>query len=363
MSINIMLVARNFQSRGALPLFDFTRGVVSSAPMLRYRRRAITLVLTAIIGCTAAGLWAAGMRGVDPAGEAPQAQEPQGADGSIEPVAPRFQASPLPAAVRAPGAAEVEAIAAAYPDRVESTDFRRGEWALRIDGTWYYWEDGRLLTADLRPRAEDFTPLRFYRYYRGPLRIREVPPEFEERLRSILAERESDPPVRHPGFQDALYDVASRAEADRTMVDVEFLGHDTRVHPTVVAALSRVEAEVRRAAEADAAVAEFVEGLGAVEGFHWRNIAGTRARSFHSYGIAVDLIPTYYGGDFGYWRWAAEAGVEDWWALGEEDRFMIPQPIVDAFERNGFVWGGKWLFFDPIHFEYRPEVFLLGEHK
>ena len=234
---------------------------------------------------------------------------------------------------------------------------------MRIDGRWYYWEEGRLLTAELRPRAEEFTPLRFYRYYRGPLRIREVEPEFAERLRNILAERESDPPVRHPGFQDALYGVSSRAEAESTMVEVMFLGHRTRVHPVAVEALRRVEREVREASSRDPEVAEFLAGLNAVEGFHWRNIAGTRARSFHSYGVAVDLIPGYYGGDFGYWRWAAEAGVEDWWALGEEDRFMIPQPIVDAFERNGFVWGGKWLFFDPIHFEYRPEVFLLGEEQ
>lgn len=288
---------------------------------------------------------------------------PRGADGSLEPAAPAIEASPLPPEARAPGAAEMDALAAAYPERVERVAFRNGEWAARIEGRWYYWEDGRLLTADLRPRAEEFTPLRFYRYYRGPLRIREVPPEFEERLRSILAEREEDPPVRHPGFQDALYDVTSRAEADRTMVDVTFLGHDTRVHPVAVDALARVERDVRAAAETDREVAEFVRGLAAVEGFHWRNIAGTRARSFHSYGVAVDLIPRYYGGDFGYWRWAAEAGIEEWWALGEEDRFMIPQPIVDAFERHGFVWGGKWLFFDPIHFEYRPEVFLLGEDR
>jgi hypothetical protein len=24
------------------------------------------------------------------------------------------------------------------------------------------------------------------------------------------------------------------------------------------------------------------------------------------------------------------------------------------------VWGGKWLFFDTMHFEYRPEIFNLA---
>ena len=322
---------------------------------MRPRSIATLLTLIAFIALTSAGV-----RTDEAAREPPPAPPPQGADGSIEPEIAPIRANPLPPAAAAPGAAEINAITTAYPDRIEDSSYRDGEWAVRIEGRWYYWEEGRLLTADLRPRSEEFTPLRFYRYYPGPLRIREVDPELAERLRNILAERESDPPVRHPGFQDALYGVSSRAEAESTMVEVSFLGRRTRVHPVAVEALRRVEREVRQAASRDPDVAEFVGGLNAVEGFHWRNIAGTRARSFHSYGVAVDLIPGYYGGDFGYWRWAAEAGVEDWWALGEEDRFMIPQPIVDAFERNGFVWGGKWLFFDPIHFEYRPEVFLLS---
>jgi hypothetical protein len=323
--------------------------------MTKPRAIATLLTASALIALTSAGVRTDEV----PSAPTPSAL-PQGADGSIEPELTPIRATPLPEGSSAPGAEEIRAITTAYSERIEDRSFRDGEWAVRIDGRWFYWTEGRMLPRELRPRAEEFTPLRFYRYYRGPLRIREIEPEFAERLRNILAERRSDPPVRHPGFQDALYGVSSRAEAESVMVDLTFLGHRTRVHPVAVDALRRVEREVRQEASRDPDVAEFVAGLNAVEGFHWRNIAGTRARSFHSYGAAVDLIPRYYGGAFGYWRWAAEAGIEDWWALGEEDRFMIPQPIVDAFERNGFVWGGKWLFFDPIHFEYRPEVFLLS---
>jgi hypothetical protein len=38
---------------------------------------------------------------------------------------------------------------------------------------------------------------------------------------------------------------------------------------------------------------------------------------------------------------------------------MPPAALVRAFERQGFVWGGKWLFFDTMHFEYRPEILLM----
>ena len=30
--------------------------------------------------------------------------------------------------------------------------------------------------------------------------------------------------------------------------------------------------------------------------------------------------------------------------------------IRAACERHGFVWGGKWLHFDTMHFEFRPEL-------
>ena len=34
----------------------------------------------------------------------------------------------------------------------------------------------------------------------------------------------------------------------------------------------------------------------------------------------------------------------------------MPQKIVDAFEAEGFVWGGRWYHYDTMHFEYRPEL-------
>jgi hypothetical protein len=39
-------------------------------------------------------------------------------------------------------------------------------------------------------------------------------------------------------------------------------------------------------------------------------------------------------------------------------RNRMPKHIVDAFERHGFIWGGRWYHYDTMHFEYRPE--LLG---
>ena len=41
----------------------------------------------------------------------------------------------------------------------------------------------------------------------------------------------------------------------------------------------------------------------------------------------------------------------------ERWRNRFPQAIVDAFEAEGFIWGGRWYHYDTMHFEYRPELF------
>jgi hypothetical protein len=39
-----------------------------------------------------------------------------------------------------------------------------------------------------------------------------------------------------------------------------------------------------------------------------------------------------------------------------ERRWQPPEKVIRAFEYEGFIWGGKWIFFDTMHFEYRPEL-------
>ena len=79
--------------------------------------------------------------------------------------------------------------------------------------------------------------------------------------------------------------------------------------------------------------------------FNWRAIAGTYRLSAHAFGIAIDINPQF--GD--YWRWRPMKTTR-------EHRNRIPFEIVDIFEANGFIWGGKWYHFDTLHFEYRPEL-------
>jgi len=256
-----------------------------------------------------------------------------------------------------PGESEMGALAAAWPDRISETSVRDSEWMLRIDDDWYAWAHGRLLPEAERSRWEEFAALSFSPY---PATLPPVPVLDEEaaaRVREHLREEELNPPRRSEAFLGRLLLAGTRAETEKRMVTLEVAGFTVTVHERLKGPLSLVSEELRALRKADPSVAAFLRGLREMNGYNYRYVEGTRSRSFHSYGIAVDLIPRSYGGKHAYWMWAM-ISVRDWWAIPYEERWMVPEPVVEVFERHGFVWGGKWLFFDTMHFDYRPDVLL-----
>ena len=78
--------------------------------------------------------------------------------------------------------------------------------------------------------------------------------------------------------------------------------------------------------------------------FNYRNIAGTKRLSVHSFGIAIDINTQYSD----YWQWDKKIQYKN----------KIPIEIVEIFEKRGFIWGGKWYHYDTMHFEYRPELLI-----
>lgn len=88
--------------------------------------------------------------------------------------------------------------------------------------------------------------------------------------------------------------------------------------------------------------------------FNWRKVAGTGRMSVHASAAAIDFnLPDELGR---YWRWDGcrkDAVCKYPMAVLERDEL---KEIVRIFERNGFIWGGKWYHYDVMHFEYRPEL-------
>ena len=253
----------------------------------------------------------------------------------------------------------MNALAAAYPRQIERVEFRNDDWAVLLRDKWYYYANGRILPENLRSNAADYSSQPFYNYQS------ELPPwiapgpEETARYSNMTNNRRTNPPKRSSHFFDDLWRAHNRDESYERIKTIRFLGKSTMVHYLILEELSLVEEHILAAAKKDPQVQTWINNLDTLEGWLWRNIAETQSRSYHSYGLAVDLIPRSWGGKETYWLWAANRRT-DWWNISYNDRFHPPPAVIKAFETFGFIWGGKWLLFDTMHFEYRPEILILS---
>jgi hypothetical protein len=192
-----------------------------------------------------------------------------------------------------------------------------GRWFLALpDGTRLPWDDGTDKTFDQKLDAPDLEDM-FSQPYRAGA------------IRPITVENEDPGRIR----VDALFKLAY---PNAGLQKGSFLGNGVRVQQKIAPALERV---AKRLAS-DPKLKPFLSALGGT--YNDRVIAGTERKSAHAYGVAIDINPKLSD----YWRWSK----------GGKWKNQIPQPIVDAFEAEGFIWGGRWYHFDSMHFEYRPEL-------
>ncbi|MGQ9616358.1 MAG: M15 family metallopeptidase [Spirochaetota bacterium] len=237
----------------------------------------------------------------------------------------------------------IYALLKAYGDSIESIEFEDGEPVLIIRGKRLYYAGGRMLSEAHRKQASSFDPI-FYPYHTGPLR--ELPGES-----SFPVKRSSD-------FLDALIG-SSEMEIRASCLWVPFLDHKAFIHRMTAIPLKMVEARILREAETSMPVRQYIENIRIIFSLSRRRVSGTLNMSYHGYGLAIDIIPKGYGRKHVYWRWSS-AFDPGWGRIPLEKRWQPPLEVIEAFEENGFVWGGKWYHFDSVHFEYRPEIILLS---
>lgn len=230
-----------------------------------------------------------------------------------------------------PAQAEVPAglrcLQAAYPEQVLAVSDK--DITMR-DGTVLPWNDGKPKSFEQKLAAPDLEDM-FSQPY--PRAWSDQPPQ-----------RNFDPGrIRSETLFGAMYG-RTDAEVRRHLVAVRWLPAPGRLVLWVTTvngvdkALARVAAEL---ATLPPALRHFVDHPAG--GFAWRSIAGTNQYSAHGYGIAVDMNVA----SSDYWRWSGRPIY----------RNRMPREVVEIFERNGFIWGGRWYHFDTMHFEYRPELF------
>jgi hypothetical protein len=253
----------------------------------------------------------------------------------------------------------MKAIFEAFHEQIDRAEYRNGDWAILMNDTWYYYADGRLLPESQLKDVEKYRPYQFYRYSAELPPLVEPTPQDIERYNSWTNQRSENTLKRSGFFIDLLWQAATRAETESQLVSITFLGKSTRVHKAIKQKLAFVEENIKIAARTDNTIQTWINNLAPIEGYGWRIIANTQSRSYHSYGLAIDLLPKSLGNKQTYWLWSAQ-NRGDWWNVSYNERYHPPETVIKIFESYGFVWGGKWLMFDTMHFEYRPEVFYLN---
>jgi len=238
----------------------------------------------------------------------------------------------------------VNAFLRAYRPLIDSVTYEEDDVVFSMAGHPIHFQDGRMLARERLDEVDGFDPI-FYDY---PLERLVSPPPL------------TDLPTYSTDYLEALFG-RTESEVRRHCRSISFLDHNLFVNTLILEPLREVEQEIREAAARDAEVVRWLEELDVAYSFLFRDIAKSQTRSLHGFGLAVDLVPRSYGGLHVYWQWSRVLDREGWFRIPLSQRWSPPQAVIEAFEHNGFVWGGKWSRFDTVHFEYRPEILLYNQ--
>ncbi|MBR1721248.1 MAG: M15 family metallopeptidase [Treponema sp.] len=248
----------------------------------------------------------------------------------------------------------------------------------------FYWAGGRLLPKEELSKKDDYWILQYT--YENKLRdpTTYTSEEIEKIKEFGSAENRKNASGTPMFFFDWLYSAHSKKTIEDHIIRTTFLGHPTRIHERIYDALKRVESKICQEALITSdnlassseiskislkidknghllplkvrEIREFLVSLKSTDAFHWREIAQTSRKSFHSYGIAIDLLPKRLGGKAIFWGWEKERSGNKWMMVPIERRWIPPASVIQVFEEEGFIWGGYWVIFDNMHFEYHPEL-------
>jgi hypothetical protein len=254
----------------------------------------------------------------------------------------------------------MKAFVAAYPRRVEKAEYRRGDWAVLLRGTWHYYAEGKLLPEEFLSNAGLYDPGFMYQYPAELPAWKKPSADDAARYREMASNRKKR--NRSQFFFENLWRSHNRDESYQRVKSMLFLGKSVTVHYAIMEDLSLVEDRILTLAKRDPQIQSWINGINRIEGWNWRNIADVQSKSFHAYGAAIDILPKSNNGKETYWLWVANKR-PDWWNVSYNERMHPPAAVIKAFEAYGFIWGGKWLFYDTMHFEYRPEVLIFNEFE
>ena len=251
-----------------------------------------------------------------------------------------------------------------YPDLIFNSEYDPSinDWKITLVNNQktyiFYWNNGSMIPLEELPNKENYWTLLYHYDYKKPPRDPSTFSDKEiENLRKFTSTENRKNEAGTPMFFfDAVYDSNTRSDLEKHIKKVNFLGFTVNVHERLITPLAKVDARIQQLAQTDSEVMNFVKSINKNEGYYWRIIAGTKRKSFHSLGIALDIQPKSYNGKEVFWSWTKDKNPENWMLTRISARWMPPKAVIDIFEEEGFIWGGKWTIWDNMHFEYHPEL-------
>lgn len=272
--------------------------------------------------------------------------------------------------------AQLEIFRKCYPD-VEFTpvyDEKKDDWLVKIVAPVFpgkadkkeislWWANCRLLPeSELENKTKYWSLIYSYSKLKDPSAMTDA--EIESVRNFSSSENRRSTGGTPMFFYDFLYGAKSRIVIEDHIVNSTFLGKSTKIHERIREPLKRVEQKIYSLAENETEIQEFIDSLDSADAYNWRVIEGTGGRkSFHSYGIAVDLLPKRLNGKAIFWSWTRDRDPENWMLTPFERRWSPPGKVIEIFEKEGFIWGGNWIIFDNMHFEYHPELIAAKNSK
>ena len=234
--------------------------------------------------------------------------------------------------------------------------------AINVRGINFYNVNGRFLSEEERKNWKKYNSNTIYSY------PREIPnPKIRTKDEIKLMKKQGSKYYRkrkkptYYGFHRALYGMKNLSDTNNQIMKTRLFGKQVLIHQFAHDSLKQVEKEVYALTNDNdykAEVKKFLKEGTIVYSFFWRTIAGSKSRSLHSYGVAVDVLEENSKKAM-YWLWRQNLKI-DWIREPISVRWNPPNSVVQVFEKYGFVWGGKWNFYDTMHFEYKPEILILN---
>ena len=264
---------------------------------------------------------------------------------------------------------ELKIFQKAYPDIkfIPAYDKKKEDWLVRViipalketekKEIQLYWCESRFLPEEQLENKSNYRKM-LYNYQRSVPDPKNFTEEDIKEIKEFTSkENRKNGAIDPPFLFNEIYDCKTQKATEQHIVKTTLMGKPLNVHERIIEPLNRVSKKIQSLPETPE-LKKFYSTLTRTDCYAWRTVRDTQSRSFHSIGVAIDILPKGYYQKVIYWGWQKQLRPDDWYMTPLSVRWTPPQEIIDIFASEGFIWGGTWAVWDNMHFEYHPELII-----